>query len=98
MSTSAIALSGMAAAQQRLQAHGHNLANLGTEGLRRSAVVQTAQAGGGTSSAWTQAANAGPAMVEDLVGQMSARHAFGANLAVFKTHDAMAGALLDAVA
>ena len=34
----------------------------------------------------------------DLVGQMSAGHAFTANLAVFKTHDAMTGALLDALA
>ena len=29
---------------------------------------------------------------------MSAGHAFTANLAVFKTHDAMTGALLDALA
>lgn len=101
MRTAAIALSAMAAAQQRLQAHAHNLANpanSGSDGLRRSALAQTALASGGGTTQWTQAAAAGPAMAEDLVGQLSARHAFGASLAVFKAHDAMTGALLDAVA
>lgn len=98
MDTAAIALSGMGAAQQRLQAHAHNLANLGTEGFTRSAVVQAERVGGGTTAAWDRASAQGHAMVDDLVGQMMAGHQFTANLAVFKTHDAMAGALLDAIA
>lgn len=98
MDASRIALSGMAAAQQRLQAHAHNLANLGTDGFRRSTIVQAEQAGGGATAAWGRASAQGHAMVDDLVGQRMAGHEFAANLAVFKTHDAMAGALLDAVA
>lgn len=98
MDASRIALSGMAAAQQQLGAHAHNLANLGTSGFRRSTVVQSEQAGGGTTAAWGRAAVEGPAMVDDLVGQMVAGHAFEANVAVFRTQDRMTGALLDALA
>jgi flagellar hook protein FlgE len=98
MDTKSIARSGMDVALQRLQSHAHNLANAGTEGFRRSSVVQAERAGGGTTAAWSRATAEGPAMADDLVGQMTAGHHFRANLAVFKTHDAMAGALLDAVA
>ena len=98
MNTSSVALSGMAAAQQRLQAHAHNLANGGTEGFRRSMVAQTEAATGGTTATWQRAAAAGPDLAADMVGQLSASHAFMANLAVFKAGDTMAGALLDAVA
>lgn len=98
MTTSGVALSGMAAAQQRLQAHAHNLANGGTDSFRRSAIAQTEAASGGTLATWQRAAIAGPDLTADMVGQLSASHAFMANLAVFKTNDAMAGALLDAVA
>lgn len=98
MSTPGIALSGMAAAQQRLQAHAHNLANLDTDNFRRSTTAQTAQATGGVTATWQRAPAAGADMAGDLVGQMSAGHAFTANLAVFKTHDAMTVALLDALA
>ena len=83
-STSAIALSGMNAAQRQLQVHAHNIANLGTEGLRRS-----------TPSG--PAAVPGLAIETDLVGQLVAKNHFLANLAVFRTSDRMAGALLDAV-
>lgn len=98
MDTSNVALSGMAAAQQRLDAHAHNLANLGTDGFRRSTVSQTAVPTGGTTATWDRAAAEGPAMVDDLVGQLSAKNDFMASLAVFKTGDAMTAALLDAVA
>ena len=40
----------------------------------------------------------GHALEADLVGQWQDRNAFLASLAVFRTHDAMTGALLDAVA
>jgi flagellar basal-body rod protein FlgC len=93
-----IARSGMAAADQRLQAHAHNLANAGTEGFRRSAVQAQAVEGGGVQTRWTRSADIGPALAEDLVGQRMASHAFAANLAVFKTWDQMTGSLLDAVA
>ena len=98
MFTTGISRSGMDAALQRLQSHAHNLANAGTEGFRRSSVVQAEQAGGGTRALWNRATADGPAMAHDLVGQMAAGRHFEANLAVFKVHDAMAGALLDVVA
>ena len=96
--TAHIAQSGMAAPGLRLQAHAHNLDNPGTESFRRSTVAQTARAEGGITAAWDRAAAAGPAMVEDLVGQLSARNEFPASLAVFRSGDAMTRALLDAVA
>lgn len=86
-STSAIALSGMQAAQLSLQRHAHNLANLGTADV----------VAGGTLARTTRAEAPGPALATDLVGQLQAKNAFLANLAVFKTGDRMAGALLDAV-
>jgi hypothetical protein len=98
MDSTDLARSGMGTAQQRLHAHAHNLAELSTEGFRRSTVVQAEQAGGGTTAAWERAPAPGHARVDDLVGQPMAGHAFTAHLAVFKTRDAMAGALLDAVA
>ena len=49
-STSAIALSGMTAAQTSLQASAHNIANLGAAGFRRQRVDQTAAADGGVST------------------------------------------------
>jgi flagellar basal body rod protein FlgF len=91
------ALSGLHAASSAMAAHAHNLANLGTEGFRRSTTVQTALPQGGVQSRWTGAAGAGHAIEADLVGQLQAKNHFLANLAVFRSHDAMTGALLDAV-
>lgn len=93
-----IALSGMNAAQASLGAHAHNLANLGTEGFRRSTTVQTEVAGGGVASAPARADVAGPALAEDLVGQLQDSLQFRASLSVFRTYDQMTGALLDATA
>lgn len=84
MITATQALSGMNRSQDSLQRHAHNLANLGTEGFRRS-----------TGSG--QATAAGAAIETDVVGQLQAKNAFLANLAVFRTSDAMAGSLLDAL-
>ena len=97
MSTSAIALSGMNAAQTRLQASGHNIANLASSGFRRERVVQSAESSDGTSARVEQVAEEGPAMETDMVGLLEAKNSFLANLAVFKTGDRMTGSLLDAV-
>jgi len=94
---STIATSGMQAAQLRLQGHAHNIANLGTADFRRSQVSQTALASGGTQAQMGRMAQPGAALADDVVGQLQARNSFLANLAVFKTQDQMAGALLDAV-
>jgi flagellar hook protein FlgE len=94
-SISSTAASGMNTAQTRLNASAHNVANLGTEAFRRQEVVQTEQAGGGVSPAIRRAATEGAALEQDLVDQLQAKNSFLANLAVFKTSDKMAGALLD---
>ena len=95
--TSAIALSGMSAAQSSLHASAHNIANLGTAPFRRQQVVQAEQASGGVSASLRQLPHPGNALETDLVSQLQAKNAFLANLAVFRAQDRMAGSLLDAV-
>lgn len=85
----------MNAAQTQLRASAHNVANLGTDGFRRQQVQQTPQPGGGVEAAVTRADRPGPDLVQDVVTRLQAKNAFLANLAVFKTSDKMAGALLD---
>lgn len=97
-SISSIALSGMNAAQTQLNASAHNVANLPTEGFRRHEVVASEQAGGGVTTQTVRSATVGSALESDVVTQLQAKHAFLANLAVFKTSNAMAGALVDKTA
>ena len=94
-SLSSIALSGMNAAQTSLNTSAHNVANLATEGFKRQETVQTEQSGGGVQASVRQAETAGNALETDVVTQLQAKHSFIANLAVFKTSNQMAGALLD---
>lgn len=94
-SISSTALSGMNAAQVLMDASANNIANLDTSGYRRREVVQNAQAGGGVSTSVTKSNVEGPSLVADVVSQLQAKNAFLANLAVFKTSNKMAGALLD---
>lgn len=92
---SSTALSGMLAAQQRLGAAGHNIANAATPGFRRQTVDSAPQAGGGVTTTVRTADAPGEYLATDVVGLMTAKHAFGANLQVFRTQDAMLGRLLD---
>jgi flagellar basal body rod protein FlgB len=92
---SSIALSGMQAAQTRLQSSAHNIANLQTEGFHRQEVTQEAQAEGGTTARIGRAAAAGDALEADVVAQLEAKNSFLANLAVFRTGNRMLGALFD---
>jgi flagellar basal body rod protein FlgG len=85
----------MNAAQTQLRASAHNVANLDTDGFRRQQVQQTPQPEGGVAAAITRADTAGSDLVLDVVTQLAAKNAFLANLAVFKTSNRMAGALLD---
>ncbi len=94
-SLSAISLSGMRAGQTALDASAHNIANLATPGFRRELVTNSAMAGGGVTASLSQATQTGNAIETDFVGQLVAKNQFLANLAVFKTHDQMMGALLD---
>jgi hypothetical protein len=58
-------------------------------------VQQSPQPGGGVAAKVVASNQSGPALEADLVNQLQAKNAFLANLAVFKTGNAMAGALLD---
>ena len=97
LASPALALSGMNAAQAGLRASAHNVANLNTDGFRRQQVVQTEAPSGGVSTSLTTAEHAGAAMETDMVGLLQSRHAFLANLAVFRTSDRLLGSLLDTV-
>ena len=97
-STSAIAFSGLQAAQTRLQASAHNVANSQTEGFRPLQVDQSTQSGGGVSTQVERSSQPSAGLEGDVVAQLQAKNAFLANLNVFKTNDAMLGTLLNAKA
>ena len=94
-SVSAIALSGMTAAISSLGSSAHNLANQGTAGFRRELASQEPLEGVGVTTRIDRAPQPGNAIEMDMVGLLSARTSFLANLAVFRASDAMAGTLLD---
>ncbi|MDH1291628.1 flagellar basal body protein [Comamonas terrigena] len=89
-----IAQSGLQAAQQRLNASAHNVANQQTEGFRRQQVAQQAVPEGGVT-AQTARGQQGVALEQEAVEQISASYAYLANLQVLRTNDRMQGALLD---
>jgi flagellar basal body rod protein FlgG len=93
-----ISLSGMNAAQARLHASAHNIANMNTEGFHRQQVVQQSSAGGGLSTSVTQQTEEGASLEQDIVQQLEAKNAFLANLAVFKRSNDAIGSLLDSKA
>jgi flagellar hook-associated protein FlgK len=97
-SITAIAASGMRAADVALRASAHNLANLQTEGFRREQVVQTAQPDGGVSASTVRSRIEGAALEDDMVAQSQARNSFLANLAVFRAGAGGTGSLLDVFA
>ena len=94
-SISSIALSGMNAAQVALNSSAHNVANMNNAQFRRQEVTQTAQTDGGVSTSLTSASIEGALLENDVVAQLQAKNSFLANLAVFKTGDQMAGAMLN---
>lgn len=92
---SSISLSGMQAAQSRLQVSAHNIANLNTQGFNRQEVAQSAIPGGGVLTQVVGAAGAGGEPEVDVVRQLQAKNSFLASLSVFKASDEMIGTLLD---
>jgi flagellar hook protein FlgE len=92
---SSISLSGMQAAQTRLDASAHNIANQQTEGFQPLEVQQSTQADGGVSSQVERSTGAGPSLEDDVVAQLQAKNSFLSNLNVFKTNDSMLGSLLN---
>jgi flagellar hook-associated protein FlgK len=98
MSVSAIAASGMSAAQARLQVSAHNLANLSTVGFQRQHLAQTTERPTGAGVSVVPASEPGTAASVDIVALLQAEADFMANLAVFLAGDRLKGSLLDAVA
>ena len=94
-SISSISLSGMTAAQARLQSSANNVANSLTDGFKRQQVSQQTTAQGGVSTTISQQNQAGPALEQDMVQQLEAKNSFLANLAVFKRGEQMMGSLLN---
>jgi flagellar hook-associated protein FlgK len=92
---SSTSLSGMNAAQTRLQVSAHNIANLSTNGFTRQEVVQSTANGVGTLATVVSASASGNSLEMDMVQQLQAKHAFLANLSVFRTSEAMLGNLFD---
>lgn len=97
-SISAISLSGIAAAQSRLDSAAHNIANAATPNFRRQeATLATVPGAAGVRHGVSQGPTVGSRLETDLVDQLQAKHAYLANLAVFRTADRNAGTLLDAL-
>ena len=98
-SLSGISLSGMNAAQTRLQASAHNIANLNTDGFTRQEVAQSSTNGGGTFTTISSSTSGpGNSLETDMVQQLQAKNDFLANLSVFKASNAMIGSLIDITA
>ncbi len=94
-SVSSISLSGLQAAQSRLDVSANNIANADTEGFHRQDVEQTAEMSGGVYAEVKRASVPGAQTIADAINQIAAKQDFMANLAVFKTSNQMLGKLLD---
>lgn len=98
---SASGLSGMRAAQLRLDTSAHNVANAQTPDAQRQGVTQTAQPGLGGVDARVglDGASTGGTDFEHLAGDMVEQrmsvYSFAANLRTVETQDRMLGTLLD---
>lgn len=93
-------LSGMNAAQTRLDVAANNIANLSTDNFTRKEVVQTDLPQGGTKVADIKsAAQSGNNLEADMVEQLQARSTYLTNLSVFKSNnDLLMGAIVDITA
>lgn len=85
----------MNAAQTRLQATAFNVANVNTAGGNRQEVLQSSTPGGISTSVKTVASGNGNNLATDMVQLLEAKHAYLANLTVFKAHDEAIGRLID---
>lgn len=90
-----MAISGLQAAQTRLQVSAHNVANSQTEGYQSLQVEQSTQAGGGVGTQVTRSSQPSTGLEGDVVAQLQAKNAFLASLSVFKTQNAVLGTLLN---
>jgi flagellar hook-associated protein FlgK len=90
-----IGVSGMRAAQQRMDLAGHHIAHVATPGLPRLQVVQHAQDGGGVRIQLAQAEGPGQGLAADLVELRQAQQLFTANLRTVQAADDRLGRVLD---
>jgi flagellar basal-body rod protein FlgC len=89
-------LSGMNAAQTRLDVAGHNIANLSTHNFTRQEVRQSDSVNGGVSVSLTSSsAGAGNNLEADMVEQLQSKSLYQANLSVLKANNDMMGTLID---
>lgn len=98
-SATAMGLSGMRAAQLKLDSHAHNVANVQTPDSKRQLTTQTARpdAGGVETQTARESGASAPfdRLADDLVGQRLSLYSFAANLRTVQTEDRMLGTLLD---
>lgn len=103
-SAAAIGLSGLRAAQTRLDSSAHNVANVQTQDFRRQQVSQTERpAGSGVDTRVNRDGSSAGSdgfghLAGDLVEQRMSLYSFAANLRTVRTQDEMLGTLLDAKA
>lgn len=90
-----ISLSGVHAAQMRLDAAANNIANGQTPGFKRDQVVQQTQERAGVVTVVGKAQEVGPALAADIIEQMQASLTYRANLRSIQTDQRMQGSLLD---
>ncbi len=92
-----IALSGLTAAQRRLEVSARNVANSETDGYRRVGVETTAHAGGGVvlEADGTERVLSSTNIATEQVARVKASNAFAANLKVLETALEMDDAILD---
>lgn len=89
-------LSGINAAQTRLDASAHNIANLSTLDFTRQEVQQRDSVNGGVSTSLTSnSAGAGNNLEADMVEQLQSKNTYLANLSVFKAKNDMMGNLVN---
>ncbi len=89
-------LSGMNAAQTRLDVSAYNIANLSTQNFTRQAVTQSDSANGGASVSLTSSpTGTGNNLEADMVEQLQSKNTYLANLSVFKAKNDMMGALIN---
>ncbi len=95
-SLASIASSGLQAAQLRLDASAHNVANMNTPNFRRSVVSQATRPDqSGVDASVQRAPDTGVALEQEVVDQMSATYAFKASVQLLRAQDSTLGSLLN---
>ncbi len=89
------ALSGVAAAQERLRASAHNVANQQTPNFRPERVELSSQPQGGVVAETARERQVEVSLEREVVEQRSATYSYVANLRVLQTQIQASGTLLD---